>query len=498
MAVFRLNLATPSPLYSLSNSSINNTLGIQLHNPFLTSLNKSRTLNPLMSATNTSAIATTLEKVMQDAGQIFSKMQRVTATGLMVYSAIRPVANLFLGQYLSEHTIKIVEFDGLDKNLLFQAAQLYLTRRTNSSSNISSPRTKKATKLDDCNESPIKVTLDKGESVIDEFKGVKFKWVLSAEQGLKGKKKENQQTIVLSFELKFHQRYETMVVDEYLPYILNQAELSKQETRVVRLHTVDPYYYHGDPWASTRYDHPSTFDNLAMDPEMKSMIIKDLELFLSRGEFYRRVGKAWKRGYLLYGPSGTGKSSLIAAIANHLKFDVFDLQLRALESDWELQQLLLTMSNRSILVVEDIDRCNIQLIDQQESSEKDKDKDKDKITLSGLLNSIDGLWSSCGTERIIIFTTNNKDKLDPALLRPGRMDVHIHMSYCSPQAFKILANNYLGIDNHKRFIEIEKLIEESQVTTAEVAEHLIKYDHPDIALQGLIDFIMSKNSGNEQ
>ncbi|KAI3849094.1 hypothetical protein MKW98_029019, partial [Papaver atlanticum] len=53
------------------------------------------------------------------------------------------------------------------------------------------------------------------------------------------------------------------------------------------------------------------------------------------------------------------------------------------------------------------------------------------MTISGLLNLIDGLWSSCGDERIIIFTTNHKEK--PSLLRPGRMDMHIHMSYCTPK-----------------------------------------------------------------
>lgn len=80
------------------------------------------------------------------------------------------------------------------------------------------------------------------------------------------------------------------------------------------------------------------------------------------------------------------------------------------------------------------------------------------MTLSGFLNFIDGLWSSIGDERIIIFTTNHKDKLDPALLRPGRMDVHIHMSYCTPCGFKLLASNYLGVEDHELFGKIEELV----------------------------------------
>lgn len=115
-----------------------------------------------------------------------------------------------------------------------------------------------------------------------------------------------------------------------------------------------------------------------------------------------------------------------------------------------------------------------------------------QLTLSGLLNFIDGLWSSCGDERIIVFTTNYKEKLDPALLRPGRMDMHIHMSYCTPGGFKILASNYLGLNYHNRFSEIEELITEVEVTPAEIAEELMKSEHADTALTGLIAFLWKK------
>jgi SpoVK/Ycf46/Vps4 family AAA+-type ATPase len=66
-----------------------------------------------------------------------------------------------------------------------------------------------------------------------------------------------------------------------------------------------------------------------------------------------------------------------------------------------------------------------------------------KITLSGLLNFTDGLWSGCAEERIFIFTTNFKERLDPALLRPGRMDMHILLSYCSGAVALQLARAYL-------------------------------------------------------
>ncbi|OMO54810.1 ATP-dependent zinc metalloprotease FTSH, chloroplastic, partial [Corchorus capsularis] len=64
-------------------------------------------------------------------------------------------------------------------------------------------------------------------------------------------------------------------------------------------------------WGSTNLDHPDTFDKLAMDPAMKKELIDDLDRFVRRRDFYRKVGKAWKHGYLLYGPLGTALSSKI-------------------------------------------------------------------------------------------------------------------------------------------------------------------------------------------
>ncbi|KAF6143609.1 hypothetical protein GIB67_012408 [Kingdonia uniflora] len=142
----------------------------------------------------------------------------------------------------------------------------------------------------------------------------------------------------------------------------------------------------------------------------------------------------------------------------------------------------------SILVLEDID-CNRELENREEKGRKDDYENE--VTLSGVLNFIDGLWSSCGDERIIVFTT--KEKLDPALLRPGRMDINIHMSYCTPDGFRVLASNYLGIQDHPLFKEIEDLIKEVETTPAEITRELMKADDDsEIALQSLVTFLNQK------
>ncbi|KAE8023668.1 hypothetical protein FH972_009340 [Carpinus fangiana] len=262
-------------------------------------------------------------------------------------------------------------------------------------------------------EKNLSITINKGEKIIDIFEGIHFTWKFVSDE----KKKS-----------------------------YYDSERGSQATETTKSRSI-------------RLSFPKKYMEKAMDPKQKSELMDDLDRFVKRKEFYRRVGKAWKCGYLLYGPPGTGKSSLIAAMANYLKFDVFDLELTNIRNNSELRTLLTSTKNRSILVIEDID-CSIKLKDRQY---EEFDRSNSQLTLSGLLNFIDGLWSSCGDERIIVFTTNYKDKIDPALIR-----------------------------THCLFAEIEGLLNELEVTLAEVAEELMKSNDADIALMGLVAFLQQK------
>ncbi|CDY53274.1 BnaC09g09690D [Brassica napus] len=218
-------------------------------------------------------------------------------------------------------TVIIDEKFGSESNHVFEAAEIYLRKKI-------SPDTKQLCVGKTTKEKHFTISIVKGEEIFDSFENSKMKW-----------------NYVESEENKFN------------------------EVKPVKLYSKDApgRGYYGSPggsWGSITLDHPSTFDTLAMDPSAKKKIIDDLERFLKRKEFYKRVGKAWKRGYLLYGPPGTGKSSLIAAMANYLKFDIFDLELSSVQNNGEFKRILLSTTNRSILVIEDID-CNAEVRDRE-------------------------------------------------------------------------------------------------------------------------------------
>ncbi|CAM0909655.1 unnamed protein product [Alopecurus aequalis] len=362
-------------------------------------------------------------------------------------------------------TILIDEADGAASgatNDLYDAAQLYLGARclaTAPAVRLYKPR----------QASRAVASLPDAHTAHDTWKGVTVKWTSTARPVDRGGSPYNffgggrgpsgGGAAHGSLELQFPHQHRDFVHDSYIPHVIDEATRMRLTSRERRLYTnraAAPGEDHHRLWTSHAFSHPSTFDTLAVDPALREDIRADLLRFASRREHYARVGRAWKRGYLLHGPPGTGKTSLVAAIANLLEFDVYDLELTTVPTNSHLRRLLISTTPKSVVVVEDID-CSLDLSDRKNKGCVDEDNNamlspaamaaigRESISLSGVLNFVDGLWSSCVGERLMIFTTNHPERLDSALLRPGRMDRKIELGYCSPSALRVLAKNYLGV-----------------------------------------------------
>ncbi|XP_073289572.1 AAA-ATPase At5g57480-like [Primulina huaijiensis] len=397
----------------------------------------------------------------------------------------------FFSYLSSSYYYDITEIDGVNTNELYNAVQLYLS----SSASISGTRISLTRGL---NSSSITCGLSNNDRLIDSYKGVTVEWehIVTQRQAQTFSWRPMPEE-KRGFTLRVRKKNKQMVLSSYLDYVMEKANDLRRRNQDRLLYTNSrggSLDSRGHPWESVPFKHPSTFDTLAMDPVRKSEIMADLLDFSNGESFYQKTGRAWKRGYLLYGPPGTGKSSMIAAMANFLGYDIYDLELTEVNTNSELRKLLMKTSSKSIIVIEDID-CSIKLDNRNNAdggcrknsfeiasppgSNGGSEAGANTITLSGLLNFTDGLWSCCGNERIFVFTTNHIEKLDPALLRSGRMDMHIHMSYCSSPALKILLKNYLGFEENypekEMLEELEVLVEEAEMTPADMSEVLIKY-----------------------
>jgi chaperone BCS1 len=161
--------------------------------------------------------------------------------------------------------------------------------------------------------------------------------------------------------------------------------------------------------------------SVVLEEGLGDRIIDDVKGFLNARTWYLDRGIPYRRGYLLHGPPGTGKSSFIQALAGNLDFNIAILNLseRGLTDD-RLNHLLTRVPPRSIVLLEDADAAfvNRQQIDEQGYSGA-------TVTFSGLLNALDGVASA--EERIIFLTTNHLDRLDEALIRPGRVDMSVRL-----------------------------------------------------------------------
>lgn len=207
------------------------------------------------------------------------------------------------------------------------------------------------------------------------------------------------------------------------------------------------------------------------DPDILAELLNDVKQFISSRSFYDSRGIPYRRGYLLYGPPGSGKTSTVQAISGELGYDIYMINVSSAQmTDEKLNYLLHQAPRRSIVLLEDIDSCVSatnarKLLDTEEEEEEQfhqgsygAPQREEKVTVSGLLNAIDGVGAQEG--RILFFTTNHVSRLQRALLRPGRIDMKQEIGYTTPNQAKELFLSFYRDETQRHNVNIEELANE--------------------------------------
>ena len=164
-------------------------------------------------------------------------------------------------------------------------------------------------------------------------------------------------------------------------------------------------------WVKVTSQKPRDIKTVILKNNLQYEILNDIKSFLSKENWYNNIGIPYRRGYLLYGTPGTGKTSIIKALAGELDACIYILNIHKELKEGDFNRLMTNIPTNSILLIEDIDRL---------FKSKGKLDETYKISFKTILNAIDGVISPYGS--LIFMTTNNKDRLDKALIRPGRID----------------------------------------------------------------------------
>lgn len=204
--------------------------------------------------------------------------------------------------------------------------------------------------------------------------------------------------------------------------------------------------------------------SVALDESQKQEILEDAKLFFNSKDWYEKVGLPWRRGYLLYGPPGNGKSTLVTALASELDRPIYVMNLSDLKSDIGALDAFNSVPEGSFILLEEVDTAFTKERDKRGSGVSD-------FSFSGLLNSLDGVAGQSGS--IIVMTTNHIDKIDPALIRPGRADKKIMFGNCSKQQLIVMIDKLKpDLDEKIKSELINKYIPES-LSVAQVQESLL-------------------------
>ncbi|KAG5805475.1 hypothetical protein H9Q74_008458 [Fusarium xylarioides] len=235
--------------------------------------------------------------------------------------------------------------------------------------------------------------------------------------------------------------------------------------------------------------------------------------------WYAKRSIPYRRGYLLFGPPGTGKSSFSLSIAGELDLDIYVISIPSV-NDQTLKDLFDGLPDRCVVLLEDIDAAGAtrsrDLRSEDSDSEGDTGPRKKAVTLSGLLNTLDGVASQ--EDRILIMTTNHVGKLDEALIRPGRVDFKVEFRLADRETAEQLFYFVLGhqeqgslegdqewdsdLQIEEQAAEFAAKVPDLKFSSAEIVSYLVRYrDYPAAAIENCgqwVDGLLKEKEAKEE
>lgn len=226
----------------------------------------------------------------------------------------------------------------------------------------------------------------------------------------------------------------------------------------------------GNEWIITSKVKYKNIDYVFLPQGEKEKIVNSIKDFINNEKWYNEYNIPYKTGFLFHGVPGSGKTTLIRAIASMFNLNLYFLPFsRNILSTEKLASLFADIEPDSLIVLEDVDV----LFDNKEKRET-----KEHLNFSTLLNVIDGPTFTEGT--ILMMTTNHIDKLDPALIRSGRVDSKIEFKYSDSfqqeKLFKHFNKNLIQTNSEVSKEFVDALIGINKISAADIQAHLIKYN----------------------
>jgi hypothetical protein len=215
-------------------------------------------------------------------------------------------------------------------------------------------------------------------------------------------------------------------------------------------------------WDSNDSQYAQDIDTIYIPNETKAEILEHIDTFISIKEKYIRYGKVHKTGFLLCGNMGAGKTSLAKSMAMKYKRPIYVLNFTAKMTDENLIELISNIKNSSILLIEDIDAFFL-----------DRQSVNINISFSALINILDGTLSSMN-DVIIFMTANNPDRLDSALIRPGRIDKIIKFDYPKKREIKAAFDNMIENPTDELFETFYKNIRNLRITMSGIIDYFFR------------------------